>query len=120
MPSYTENFGNVVTEALAAGTPVVTTQTTPWSVLGQEGLGAWVPSDPQAIRDALLELLKQPEEVLKAKGTKGRKYVTEELTWTIAARKMLRLYEAILAQGEIPFQPRRQGRSLRGGNHSND
>ena len=32
LPSHTENFGNVVVEALAQGTPVIASKNTPWSV----------------------------------------------------------------------------------------
>lgn len=105
LPSYTENFGNVVTEALAAGTPVVTTHATPWPAVSRKGLGAWVPATPEAIRDAILELLKQPEDSLKAMGALGRKHVTQELTWKNIGQRMKRLYEAILQRDEIPFQP---------------
>ena len=38
LPSYTENFGGVVVDALSYGVPVITTKGTPWEeLLGQEG-----------------------------------------------------------------------------------
>ena len=42
LPSHSENFGNVVTEALAQGTPVVASKGTPWQVLEQEEAGFWI------------------------------------------------------------------------------
>mgnify|MGYP001802176129 CR=1 FL=1 len=39
LPSLNENFGLVVPEALAAGTPVVTTVNTPWSMIETVGCG---------------------------------------------------------------------------------
>ena len=37
-----KNFGNVVLEALAEGTPVVTSKGTPWQDLENEKAGFWV------------------------------------------------------------------------------
>ncbi|MBN1464717.1 glycosyltransferase, partial [candidate division KSB1 bacterium] len=36
LPSYAENFGNVIADALAFGVPVITTTTTPWSRVGRD------------------------------------------------------------------------------------
>jgi glycosyltransferase involved in cell wall biosynthesis len=41
MPSFSENFGNVVIESLAQGTPVVASTGTPWAHLTSENAGFW-------------------------------------------------------------------------------
>ena len=41
LPTHSENFGIVVAEALACGTPVITTKGTPWSELESEHCGWW-------------------------------------------------------------------------------
>lgn len=45
VPSFSENFGNVVLESLYTGTPVITTNTTPWEYLSYDGLGRSIDSD---------------------------------------------------------------------------
>jgi len=44
LPSFSENFGNTVAEALAHATPTVTTRATPWTDIVAEGCG-WI-ADP--------------------------------------------------------------------------
>ncbi|QXP60666.1 glycosyltransferase [Olleya sp. HaHaR_3_96] len=47
--SESENFGAVVTEAMAQGTPVVTSKGTPWQILEKEGIGFWIDNNPEQI-----------------------------------------------------------------------
>lgn len=59
LPSHTENFGNVVIEALNQGTPVIASLNTPWELLPEYNAGMHVPNAPVSLAqsiDALLEL----------------------------------------------------------------
>lgn len=60
LPSHSENFGNVVIESLAQGTPVIASANTPWQVLEQEGAGRWVPNEPASLRQAIEPFLTMP------------------------------------------------------------
>jgi len=60
LPSHSENFGNVVIESLAQGTPVIASVNTPWQVLEQEGAGRWVPNEPALLRQAIESFLTMP------------------------------------------------------------
>ncbi|MBO0934965.1 glycosyltransferase [Fibrella sp. HMF5335] len=60
LPSHSENFGNVVIEALAQGTPVVASLGTPWSILPAEGAGFWVANDPATLAATLDTCLSLP------------------------------------------------------------
>lgn len=60
LPSHSENFGNVVIESLAQGTPVIASVNTPWQVLEPEGAGRWVPNEPASLRQAIESFLTMP------------------------------------------------------------
>ncbi|GAB4024317.1 glycosyltransferase family 4 protein [Spirosoma koreense] len=56
MPSYTENFGIVVTEALTQGTPVIASLGTPWKILSDRRAGFWSSNDVQPLADTLNQM----------------------------------------------------------------
>lgn len=49
LPSKTENFGNVVVEALSQGTPVIASLGTPWESLNTQKAGYHVSNAPQSL-----------------------------------------------------------------------
>ena len=54
LPTFGENYGHVIREALAAGTPVLVSDQTPWRDLTTAGVGWDLPLDrPDAFRDVL-------------------------------------------------------------------
>lgn len=63
LSSIYEGFGNVVAEAIATGTSVVSTdcESGPAEILGKDQYGKLVPvGDPEAMADAIVALLEQP------------------------------------------------------------
>lgn len=63
LPSHTENFGNVVIESLAQGTPTIASIGTPWKILEDNKIGLWVQNDPQSLSNTLDLVLSFPKEV---------------------------------------------------------
>ncbi|MCB9307750.1 MAG: glycosyltransferase [Lewinellaceae bacterium] len=53
LPSHTENFGNVVIESLAQGTPVIASRGTPWEVLENKKAGIWSQNDPLSLSNSI-------------------------------------------------------------------
>jgi glycosyltransferase involved in cell wall biosynthesis len=60
--SNSENFGNVVIEALSQGTPVVASKGTPWKSLIEKNAGFWIDNTPETIADTLDVLISQSDE----------------------------------------------------------
>ncbi len=96
LPSYSENFGIVVAEAMAWGRPVITTTGTPWQEVPEVGAGWWVKPEEEPLAEALAEALgKRPEE-LEVMGAKGRALVAESYGWSVPAQRILAAYEDLL------------------------
>lgn len=55
--SKSENFGNVIVESLAQGTPVIASKGTPWQILNNKGAGWWIDADPYEIAKTVDDLL---------------------------------------------------------------
>ena len=49
VPSDFENFGNIVTEALVRGVPVVASKGMPWKCLEENGCRLWIDNDQASI-----------------------------------------------------------------------
>lgn len=96
LPTYSENFGIVVGEALACGTPVITTKGTPWEELNTEHCGWWTEIGIEATRKALLDFLSLSEEELRIMGNNGRRLIENKYSTKRIAQNMLSLYNKIL------------------------
>ena len=103
LPTYSENFGIVVAEALWAGVPVITTKGTPWKELEDRKCGKWIdlpmegsnPSDWSALVSALECMMSMPDDERRQMGENGRRLVNEKYTWDAVVRKMVEGYEMI-------------------------
>lgn len=110
LPTYSENFGIVVAEALWAGVPVITTKGTPWSDLVSHNCGWWIDlptGDGLTKWDALDAALKeattrQPTPTpstltsLPCMGANGHRLVEQKYTWKAVVGAMKHGYEQIL------------------------
>jgi glycosyltransferase involved in cell wall biosynthesis len=95
-PSFTENFGLAIAEALAHGVPVVAGRGTPWAGLEEHDAGRWVPNDAASLADAIVGLRGRP---LAEMGARGRAWVEREFAWGRVARDIIELYGRLLAEG---------------------
>lgn len=86
LPSYSENFGIVIGEALAAGVPVITTRATPWDELVTHDCGWWTETGVPPLVAALREAIGSSPERLAAMGRRGRALVIRRYGWDAVCR----------------------------------
>jgi glycosyltransferase involved in cell wall biosynthesis len=97
LPSYSENFGNVVLEAMAAGCPVVVTPEVGLAAAVREsGAGIVVDGEPALLGAALSELLADPAR-RQDMGRRGAAAVAARFSWSVVAASMESVYLGILA-----------------------
>lgn len=102
LPSLNENFAMTVAEALAAGTPVISTKGAPWAGLDREGCGWWIDHGEAELGACLTGALARPLEELAAMGEKGRLWMERDFSWDHIGRRMLAAYEWAVRGGEPP------------------
>jgi glycogen(starch) synthase len=100
-PSFYEPFGIVALEAMAAGTPVVVTDTGGLGEVvhhGKNGLKAF-PNSPESLADNILWVLTYPEQ---AKALREQAYhdLETEYNWDIIADRTIRVYEEVYTEYE--------------------
>ena len=97
LPTRSENWSISVAEAMASGKPVVCTKGAPWECLNVAKAGWWVDTSVQGIVCGLRKLMATSEEDRKAIGKNARKWICENLDWSVVSQKMHRCYENILS-----------------------
>lgn len=96
LPSYSENFGNVVLEAMAAGCPVVVTPEVGIAEIVRNAEAGWViEGTPQNLGAALAKLSADPE-LRAAMGARGRA-AAGKFSWAAIAERMESAYRGILS-----------------------
>ena len=96
LPTLNENFGIVVAEALACGTPVITTKGAPWRDLVERNCGWWIDRDVESLVAAMRSFLSLGEDELERMGRNGRKLVEEKYSSKRMAAEMLDLYKRLV------------------------
>jgi glycosyltransferase involved in cell wall biosynthesis len=96
LPTFSENFGVVVAEAMSYALPVLTTRGAPWSVLESINAGWWVEPGVDGLADGLCKLLATTAGQRAVMGRAGRAYVAENLGWSLAGRMTYEAYAWVL------------------------
>jgi glycosyltransferase involved in cell wall biosynthesis len=88
-PSYVENFGMVIAEALAHEVPVIAGRGTPWQGLEANGCGSWVENDAPSLAATIRRMRTLP---LRDMGRRGRCWMQREFSWEAVSTQMLAVY----------------------------
>ncbi len=115
LPSYSENFGIVVAEVLACGTPVVTYHGHAVGAVACRGRGTvGVPTKHEDRPGSSASCWTCPS---RGAGIwpRGAALIREQYTWDQAARKFLTVCDCVLKGRSIPLHPEPMGRRGRRG-----
>ncbi|KKR89145.1 MAG: Glycosyl transferase group 1 [Candidatus Wolfebacteria bacterium GW2011_GWA1_44_24] len=97
LPSYSENFGMAVIEAMSFGLPVVVTKGV--GISGEvetSGAGLVVEKNVNQVAEAILEILENPE-LAEKMGEQGKKLVKNEFSGDKVAKRFLEEYNKTIA-----------------------
>jgi glycosyltransferase involved in cell wall biosynthesis len=102
LPTYSENFGIALAEAMVSGLPVVTT---PGAQIAPEiahaKAGIIVEGEREPLQTAIAHLLNSPQ-LREELGENGRVFALQNYSWPAIAQKLASVYQAILNQEPLP------------------
>ena len=102
LPTFSENFGIVIAEALASYTPVITTKGTPWEDLNKKNCGWWIEIGVDPLKNALKDMLSKDSVMLNKMGKNARKLVEEKYSIDVIANNTMKMYKWIINQENKP------------------
>lgn len=102
LPSFSENFGMVVPEALKFGIPVIASRGTPWQVLEQQKCGWWTNFDVNSLAASLLKLKEIKADERRSMGLRGQQLVWTFYSVETVSKQLVSLYSWIINNGRKP------------------
>lgn len=102
LPSFSENFGNAVAEALIAGVPAITTTGTPWATLPELNIGWQCEPTVAGLEAAVRAATSSPPESLHEMGRRGAEWAKSQFSWQDVGRRMIAAYQWLLGGGPRP------------------
>ena len=102
VPSDFENFGNIVSEALIRGVPVIASKGTPWKELEDYNCGWWINNDQDTITRTILDAYNVGKDIRSKMGMNGKSLMRNNYSVDVLGAKMKLLYEWVLGQASKP------------------
>lgn len=95
LPTLNENFGIVIAESLASGTPVITTKGAPWPELDEWHCGWQIERNAQTLAETIEKAINLTEKERMEMGLNGRKLIESKYSSTHIATAMKHWYESL-------------------------
>ena len=95
LPSYSENFGIAIGEALAHFVPVIVTRESSWVDVMKEKCGILVGFDSSGIAKSIRNIADRD---LEEMGKAGRAYVVDNFSQDVLADRYIKLYSSLIAK----------------------
>jgi glycosyltransferase involved in cell wall biosynthesis len=102
LPTYSENFGMVVAEAMSCGVPVITTNGTPWQELNELKLGWCIDLSIDNLIKAISEAVGLGADTLFNMGQKCSLHIRNTYQYTEVAAKNKAVYVWLTKGGDVP------------------
>jgi glycosyltransferase involved in cell wall biosynthesis len=100
LPSYSENFGNTVLEAMRRGVPVVVTpEVGAAEIVRKSGAGLVVAGDLEPLGSAIHLLTTNPS-IAHSMGEAGRQHAAAHFSWDHVVTQMEDLYTSLVSFSE--------------------
>ena len=102
LPTFSENFGIAVAEALARGIPVIATTGAPWEDLKTFECGWWVAPTIDGISHALDSAMSLSRPALAEMGERGVRLILEKYSWDIIGARALAAGQWVVKKNRTP------------------
>ena len=102
LPTYSENFGMVIAEAMSCGVPCITTNGTPWQELNEKNLGWCIDLSLENVVTTISEAIELGQDALFEMGQRCSKHINDTYQYTKVAENNKTVYEWIVNGGVKP------------------
>lgn len=102
LPTYSENFGMVIAEAMSCGVPCITTNGTPWQELNEKKLGWCIDLSLDNVVNTISEAIELGQDTLFDIGQRCSKHIQVTYQYTQVALNNKAVYEWVVGSGLKP------------------